>query len=146
MRVALRPIESEPLDVSLDRGDVLHPLLCRVLFVEAQVAAAAEFLSQAHNSARWDFACPKLGKPFGSGGKRDRDARAAGLDVRLNGASNEIAGARARFFDVVLLRYLPSQAWSSSGGCATKRAHCSATTAPLTGCRRAIEAKAVIGR
>lgn len=41
---ALRPIESEPLDVALDRVDVLHPLLCRVRIVEAQVAAAAEFL------------------------------------------------------------------------------------------------------
>ena len=49
-----------------------------------------------------------------------------------------------------LLKHLPPQAWSSSGGCTPKPCipsdHCSATTAPLTGCKRAIEAKAVIGR
>jgi hypothetical protein len=49
-----------------------------------------------------------------------------------------------------LLKHLPPQASSSSGGCTPKPCipsdHCSATTAPLTGCKRAIEAKAVIGR
>src|SRR4051812_45412269 len=40
---ALRPIESEPLEIALDCVDVLHPLLCRFRIVDAQVAAAAEF-------------------------------------------------------------------------------------------------------
>jgi hypothetical protein len=81
---------------------------------------------------------------------RDYDTRAAGLDIRRYDAANEIAGARVRFSAAVLFRHLPPQAWNSSGGCAPKPCilsdHCSATTAPLTGCKRAIEAKAVIGR
>jgi hypothetical protein len=81
---------------------------------------------------------------------RDHDTRSAGLDVRRYDAANEIADVRARFSDTVRLRHLRPQAWSSSRGCVPKPCmlsdHCSATTAPLTGCRRAIEAKAVIGR
>ena len=147
---ALRPIESEPLDVALDRVDVLHPLLCRVRIVEAQVAAAAEFLRKL--VIQYDrLRVPQVEEAVRLGWKaRHHDARAAGLDVRRYDAANEIAGARARFSAAVLLRHLPPQAWSSSGGCAPKpcilSAHCSATTTPLTGCRRVIEAKAVIGR
>src|SRR4051794_1092271 len=147
---ALRPIVSEPLDVALDRVDVLHPLLRRVRIVEAQVAATAEFFRKLviqHDRLRVSQVkeAVRLGRKA-----RDHDRRAAGLDVRRYDATNEIAGARARFSDVVLLRHLPPQARSSSGGGATKpcilSAHCSATTAPLTGCRRVIEAKAAIGR
>ena len=73
-----------------------------------------------------------------------------GADVRRYDAADEIAGARARFSCAVPLRHVPPQAWSSSGGCMPKPCilsdHCSATTAPLTGCRRDIEAKAEIGR
>src|SRR6516165_2791647 len=43
---ALCPVESEPLHVTLDRIDVLHPLLCWVRVIKAQVAAAAKFLRE----------------------------------------------------------------------------------------------------
>src|SRR5437763_1321183 len=117
---ALRPTESEPLDVTLDPVDVLHPLLCRVRIIEAQVATAGEFLRKLviqHDRLR----VPQVEEAVRLGWKaRDHDTRAAGLDVRRYDAANEIAGARARFSAAVLFRHLPPQAWNSSGGCAPK--------------------------
>lgn len=49
--VLLGPLESEPLDVALDRIDVLHVLLDGVRVVEAQVASSAVFLRQAEVDA-----------------------------------------------------------------------------------------------
>ena len=146
----LCPVESEPLHVTLDRIDVLHPLLCWVRVIKAQVAAAAEFLRELiirHDRLR----LPQVEVAVRLGWKaRNCDTRAAGLDVRRYDAEDEIAGARSRFSRAVPLRHLPPQAWSSSGGCTPKPCilsdHCSATTAPLTGCRRDIEAKAEFGR
>src|SRR5215475_14475051 len=43
---ALCPVESEPLHATLERIDVLHPLVCWVRVIKAQVAAAAEFLRE----------------------------------------------------------------------------------------------------
>jgi hypothetical protein len=107
---ALRPIESEPLDVALDRVDVLHPLLCRVRIVEAQVAAAAEFLRKLviqHDRLR----VSKVEEAVRLGWKaRDYDTRAAGFDIRRYDAANEIVGACARFSAAVSLRHLQPQA------------------------------------
>ena len=51
-RVTLQlPLEAEPLDVALDRVDVLHVLLDGVRVVEAQVALAAVFLRQSEVDA-----------------------------------------------------------------------------------------------
>src|SRR5262245_52565361 len=107
---ALCPVESEPLHVTLDRINVLHPLLCWVRIVEAQVAVAAEFLRKLviqHDRLR----VPQVEEAVRLGWKaRDHDAGAAGHDVRRYNAANEIADARARFSDVVLLMHLPPQA------------------------------------
>src|SRR5262249_30432586 len=113
---ALCPVESEPLDVALDRIDELDPLLCWVRVIKAQVAPAAEFVGELviqHDRLR----VPQVEVAVRLGWKaRDYDTRAAGLDIRRYDAANEIAGARARFFDVALLNHLPPQARSSSGG------------------------------
>src|SRR5436190_18412218 len=120
---ALRPIESEPLDVTLDRVDVLYPLVCRVRIVEAQVATAAEFLRKLviqHDRLR----VAQVEEAVRLGWKaRDRDTRAAGLDVRRYDAANEIAGACARFSDVVLLRHLPASSLEFIGRVRAEAAH-----------------------
>ena len=65
------PVEVVLLDAHLAELDDSRPggRLRRVpgSIVEAQVATAAEFLPQAHNSA---LACARWRKPFGSRGKR----------------------------------------------------------------------------
>src|SRR5215470_18822062 len=104
---ALCPVETEPLHVTLDRIDVLHPLLCWVRVIKAQVAAAAEFLRELiiqHDRLR----VPQVEVAVRFGWKaRNYDTRAAGLDIPRYDAANEIAGARARFSAALLLRHLP---------------------------------------
>src|SRR5438046_10321780 len=96
---ALCPIESEPLDVAFDRVDVLHPLLCRVRMVEAQVAAAAEFLRKLgiqHDRLR----VPQVEEAARLGWKaRHHHARSAGRDVRRSEAADETAAVAARLPD-----------------------------------------------
>jgi len=101
---ALCSVESEPLHVTLERIDVLHPLLCWVRVIKAQVAAAAKFLRELviqHDRLR----VPQVEVAVRLGWKaRNYDTRAAGLDVRRYDAADEIAGARARFSRAVPLR------------------------------------------
>ena len=78
--------------------------------IEAQVAAAAEFLRKLviqHDRLR----VPKVEEAVRLRWKaRDYDTCAAGFDIRRYDAANEIAGACARFSAAVPLRHLQPQA------------------------------------
>src|SRR5690242_3752084 len=106
---ALRPIESEPLEVALDRVDVLHPLLCRVRIVEAH-CSGRRIPSQDRNSARSTSRVQGGGSVRLGWKARDYDTRAAGFDIRRYDTANEIAGACVRFSAAVPLRHLQPQA------------------------------------
>ena len=67
--LAAGPVEPEPVDVFLDRVDVLDVLFDRVGVVETKIAVAPE-LAAIPKSRLMALACPMCRYPLGSGGNR----------------------------------------------------------------------------